>query len=42
LYESLNGSMEAGEKSVVAKHVGKGVIVNSEKKCIGGCIGKTL
>jgi hypothetical protein len=32
LYESWNGSMETWEKSVVVKHVGKGVIVDSKKQ----------
>jgi hypothetical protein len=32
LYESWNGSMGTWEKSVVIKHVGKGVIVDSEKQ----------
>jgi hypothetical protein len=32
LYESLNGSMGTWEKSVVVKHGGKGIIVDSEKQ----------
>jgi hypothetical protein len=32
LYESSNVSMGTWKKSVVVKHVGKGVIVDSEKQ----------
>jgi hypothetical protein len=43
LHENWNGSMETGKKSVFVKHVGKEVIVDSEKQnCRWACITKTL